>query len=115
MERYLSLALLLALLLTTVNCTALAETDDAGIEEAVLAESDIGLSDALDPEDLDVVDIDLSNELVADGSPLITDEEDELSGVPSQPNKSSPVLSDTSITIGEKEIKRCLSNFKPNL
>ena len=103
MERYLSLALLLALLLTTVNCTALAETDDAGIEEAVFAESDIRLSDALDPEDLDIVDIDLSNELVADDSPQITDEEDELSGEPCQPNKSNPVLSDTSIIIGVKE------------
>ena len=66
MERYLSLALLLALLLTTVNSTALAESEGINIDEAVFTESDNSLSDALDLRDLDIVDVDLLNELDAD-------------------------------------------------
>ena len=103
MERYFSLALLLALLFTTVNFTALAETDDIGIDEVIFTESDIRLSDALELENLDIVDVDLLNDLEADGSLQIAGEEDELSDGPCQPNKSNPVLSDTSITIGVKE------------
>lgn len=103
MERYFSLALLLALLLTTVSFTALAETDDVGIDEAVFTEFDVLLPDALDLEDLDIVDVDLLNDLEADDSFQIAGEEDELSDITCQPNKSSPVLSDTSITIGVKE------------
>jgi len=103
MERYLSLALLLALLLTTVNCTALAESEGVNIDEAVFTESDISLSDALDLGNLDIVDVDLLNDLGADDSTQIIGEEDDLSDTAVQPNKSNPVLTASSITIGVKE------------
>lgn len=103
MERYLSLALLLALLLTTVNSTALAESEGINIDEAVFTESDISLSDALDLRDLDIVDVDLLNDLDADDSAQIIGEEDDSSDTAVQPNKSNPVLTASSITIGVKE------------
>ena len=103
MERYLSLALLLALLLTTVNCIALAESEGVNIDEAVFTESDISLPDVLDLRELDIVDVDLLNDLEADDSTQIISEEDDSSDTAVQPNKSNPVLSASSITIGEKE------------
>lgn len=103
MERYFSLALLLALLLTSVNCTSFAESEDVSIDEAGFEEFDVRLPDALDLGALDIVDIDLLNDPEADDSMQITGEADESSDDACQPNKSNPVLSATSITIGEKE------------
>lgn len=103
MERYFSLALLLALLLTTVNSIAFAQTEDIGIEEAEFVESDVRLNNELDLRELDIVDLDLSSDLEADSNTQFTDEECESSDIAYQPNKSGPVLTATSITIGEKE------------
>jgi len=103
MERYFSLALLLALLFTTVNCHAFAETEDIGIDEAEFVESDVQLPSALDLGNLDIIDTDLMNDLQADDSLQIASEEDELSDDAWQSNSSNPVLTATSITIGEKE------------
>ena len=103
MERYFSLALLLALLFTTFNIYAFAETEDIRIDETEFVESDIRLPNALDPGNLDIIDIDLMNDLEEDDNLQITGEEDEPSNVAWRPNNSNPVLSAKSITIGEKE------------
>ena len=103
MERYFSLALILALLLITVNCAAFAESLDISLNREEFTEFDVLLTDALGPGALDIVDIDLLNDPKADDSVQITGEEDESSDVACQPNKSDPVLSATSITIGVKE------------
>ena len=52
MERFLCLALLLALLLATVSCPAFAETDGVVIENNESIGSDILLADGIDLEDL---------------------------------------------------------------
>lgn len=103
MERYFSLALIFALLLMTVNCAAFAESEDISLNREEFTEFDVLLTDALGPGSLNIVDIDLLNDSKADDSMQITGEEDESSDVACQPNKSNPVLSATSITIGEKE------------
>lgn len=103
MERYFSLALIFALLLMTVNCAAFAESEDISLNGEEFTEFDVLLTDALGPGSLNIVDIDLLNDPKADDSVQITGEEDESSDVACQPNKSNPVLSATSITIGEKE------------
>ena len=103
MERYFSLALIFALLLMTVNCAAFAESEDISLNREEFTEFDVLLTDALGPGALDIVDIDLLNDPKADDSVQITGEEDESSDVACQPNKSDPVLSATSITIGVKE------------
>lgn len=103
MERYFSLALIFALLLMTVNCAAFAESEDISLNREEFTEFDVLLTDALGPGSLNIVDIDLLNDPKADDSVQITGEEDESSDVACQPNKSNPVLSATSITIGEKE------------
>ena len=103
MERYFSLALILALLLITVNCAAFAESLDISLNKEEFTEFDVLLTDAPGPGALDIVDIDLLNDPKADDSVQITGEEDESSDVACQPNKSDPVLSATSITIGVKE------------
>ena len=103
MERYFSLALIFALLLMTVNCAAFAESEDISLNREEFTEFDVLLTDAPGPGSLNIVDIDLLNDPKADDSVQITGEEDESSDVACQPNKSNPVLSATSITIGEKE------------
>ena len=103
MERYFSLALIFALLLMTVNCAAFAESEDISLNREEFTEFDVLLTDAPGPGSLNNVDIDLLNDPKADDSVQITGEEDESSDVACQPNKSDPVLSATSITIGEKE------------
>jgi cell wall-associated NlpC family hydrolase len=103
MERYFSLALILALLLSAVNCAAFAESEDISIEITESTKSEVQLPDVLDPGALDIVDIDLLNDPEADDRVQITGEKDESSDVTCQPNNSDPVLSATSITIGEKE------------
>ena len=103
MERYFSLALLLALLFTTVNSTAFAETEDISIEETEYIKSDVQLPDALDLGNLDIIDVDLMSDPEADDSLQISGGEGELSDVALQPNDSNPVLTAKSITIGEKE------------
>ena len=103
MERYFSLALIFALLLMTENSAAFAESEDISLNGEEFTEFDVLLTDALGPGSLNIVDIDLLNDPKADDSVQITGEEDESSDVACQPNKSNPVLSATSITIGEKE------------
>ncbi len=103
MERYFSLALLLALLLTTFNYSAFAESEDVSIDETEFSESEVRLPDALVLGDLGIIDVDLLSDPETDDSMQITGEEDEPSDGVHQSNKSSPVLSATSITIGEKE------------
>ena len=103
MKRYFSLALLLALLFTTVNSTAFSETEAISIEESEVIQSDVQLPNALDLGNLDIVDVDLMSDLEANDDLQIASEVDELTGVAWQPNNSNPVLTATSITIGEKE------------
>lgn len=103
MERYISLALLLALLLTTVNCTALAEAEDIRIDEAYFTESEVLPVDALDLGDLGILDVDLLNDPEADDSLQLAAEEGEPSDEAFQTNKSNPKLTSTSISIGVKE------------
>jgi len=103
MERYISLALLLALLLTTVNCTALAEAEDIRIDEADFTESEVLPVDALDLGDLGILDVDLLNDPEADDSLQLAAEEGEPSDEAFQTNKSNPKLTSTSISIGVKE------------
>ena len=103
MERYFSLALILALLLATVNCAAFAESEDISIDDGIFPVSIVQLPDALDPGALDIADVDPVDDLDAENSAQTADEADESSDAACQPNKSSPVLSSTSITIGEKE------------
>ena len=94
MERYLCLALLLALLMTTACCPALAETDGVIIEGTELEEPDLALPDALDLPDL----ISLDDESLTNADMPASDDDGNVS------NKSSDYsLSASSITIGEKE------------
>ena len=103
MERYISLALLLALLLATVNCTALAEAEDVRIDDADFTESEVLAVDAIDLGDLDILDVDLLNDPEADDSLQLAAEEGEPSDEAFQTNKSNPKLTSTSISIGVKE------------
>lgn len=103
MERYFSLALILALLLATVNCAAFAESEDISIDDGIFPVSVVQLPDALDPGALDIADVDPVDDPDAENSAQTADEAEESSDAACQPNKSSPVLSSTSITIGEKE------------
>ena len=103
MERYISLALLLALLLATVNCTALAEAEDVRIDDADFTESEVLAVDAIDLGDLDILDVDLINDSEADDSLQLATEEGEPSDEAFQTNKSNPKLTSTSISIGVKE------------
>ena len=104
MERYLCLALLLALLLATVSCPAFAETDGVVIENNESLGSDILLPDGIDLEDPLVLDENLLTGLVTYDDTLINNEETDASTDDIQTNKSSDIsLSASSISIGEKE------------
>ena len=104
MERCLSLALLLALLLATVSCPAFAETDGVVIENNESLGSDILLPDGIDLEDPLVLDENLLTGLVTYDDTLINNEETDASTDDIQTNKSSDIsLSASSISIGEKE------------
>lgn len=98
MERCLCLALLLALLLATVSCPAFAETEGIIIEDMEVAEDDIPLSDELVLDDLDLVDGDLLADLDSGEAA-----ESEEYGNQSNDSSTKYSLSESSITIGEKE------------
>jgi cell wall-associated NlpC family hydrolase len=89
--------------LATVNCAAFAESEDINIDNGIFPVSVVQLPDALDPGALDIADVDPVDDPDAENSAQTADEADESSDAACQPNKSSPVLSSTSITIGEKE------------
>lgn len=104
MERYLSLALLLALLLATVSCPAFAETDGVVIEDNESVGSDILLPDGIDLEDPVVLDGSLLTDLVTYNDTLINEEETDSATNDIQTNASGDIsLSASSIKIGEKE------------
>ena len=104
MERYISLALLLALLLATVSCPAFAETDGVVIEDNESIGSDVLLPDGIDLEDPVVLDGSLSADLVTYNETLINGGETESPTDDIQSNKSSDIsLTASSISIGEKE------------
>lgn len=104
MERYLCLALLLALIITMASCPAFAETDGVILEETELEEPILLLPDELDLSE----QFDLDGELITD---LETDEDALFAGETIEPvsggfqsdNSSNYGLSASSITIGEKE------------
>ena len=88
MERYLSLALLLALLLATISCPAFAETDGIILDEEALTEPGILTPDALELDEGLPVDL----------------ETDDAGPCEIQTNSDADIaLSASSITIGEKE------------
>ena len=100
MLRYLSLALVIALLLITVNCAAFAETiEDLDIEGTSSTDIDILQSDEMDLEALTLL-----SDLVTDGIPVNTEGETSSSDGSIQDNKSAaPTLTASSISIGVKE------------
>jgi len=115
MERFLSLALLLSLLLTTVCSPAIAESDEVFIRDTALAESDILPSGDFELDEADLLDNDLAIDLEAqiDVQPDIEVAADVLVAAPEgkQPQaagiqsnkKSKPTLTESSITIGVDE------------
>ena len=107
MKRYLSFALLLALLFTTLSCSALAEANDVVIEGAELTDPDVQLVNSLELNDLDIVSSELMTDLAPDISLQVneaTGEEDEQQDTSYQADGTSdPVLTASSITIGVKE------------
>lgn len=104
MERYLCLALLLALLLATVSCPAFAETDGVVIENGESIGSDILLPDGIELEDPVVLDGNLLTDLVTYDDTLVNGKETDSPTIEIQTNKSDNIsLTASSISIGVKE------------
>ena len=104
MERYLCLALLLALLLATVSCPAFAETDGVVIENGESIGSDILLPDGIELEDPVVLDGNLLTDLVTYDDTLVNGKETDSPIIEIQTNKSDNIsLTASSISIGVKE------------
>ena len=104
MERYLCLALLLALLLATVSCPAFAETDGVVIENGESIGSDILLPDGIELEDPVVLDENLLTDLVTYDDTLVNGKETDSPTIEIQTNKSDNIsLTASSISIGVKE------------
>ena len=114
MERLLSLALLLALILTTVCSPAVAESDEILTGDTALAESDILPSGDFELDEADILDNDLPIDLEAqidlqpDPEAATDVQPDDGEGEPPQAGilsngESKPRLSESSITIGVEE------------
>ena len=103
MERYLSLALLLALLLATCSCTAFADTEGVIIEDIEFEVPEFQQSDELELDGTGLLDTDLLTDLVTGGDALPGESTDPASDVIQNDSNSNYSLSETSITIGEKE------------
>lgn len=103
MERYLSLALLLALLLATCSCPAFADTEGVIIEDIEFEVPEFQQSDELELDSTGLLDTDLLTDLVTGGDALPGESTDPASDVIQNDSNSNYSLSETSITIGEKE------------
>jgi len=103
MERYLSLALLLALLLATCSCPAFADTEGVIIEDIEFEVPEFQQSDELELDGTGLLDTDLLTDLVTGGDALPGESTDPASDVIQNDSNSNYSLSETSITIGEKE------------
>ena len=96
MERYLCLALLLALILAVASCPALAETDGIILEEEIELTEPRELPGAPGLNDLISLDLDMDGDLLDVTEPVTP------AGDP-QSNSSSYKLTESCINIGEKE------------
>ena len=103
MERYLSLALLLALLLATCSCPAFADTEGVVIEDIEIEAPELQQSDMLELDDLGSLDTDLLTDLVAGADAFSGESTNPASDVIQNDSNTNYSLSETSITIGEKE------------
>lgn len=103
MERYLSLALLLALLLATCSCPAFADTEEVLIEDIELDQSDLQQSDLLELDSTGLLDTDLLTDLLTGEDALSGESADQASDAIQNSSSSDYSLSETSITIGVKE------------
>ena len=103
MERYISLALLLALLLATCSCPAFADTEGVIIEDIELEAPELRQSDLVELDGIGLLDTDLLTDLVTGEDTFSAGYPDSASDVIQNDSSSNYSLSETSITIGEKE------------
>ena len=103
MERYFSLALLLALLLAIYSCPAFADTEGVIIEDIELEAPELRQSDLVELDGIGLLDTDLLTDLVTGEDTISAEYPDSASDVIQNDSSSNYSLSETSITIGEKE------------
>ena len=103
MERYISLALLLALLLAIYSCPAFADTEGVIIEDIELEAPELRQSDLVELDGIGLLDTDLLTDLVTGEDTISAEYPDSASDVIQNDSSSNYSLSETSITIGEKE------------